>query len=59
MPYITVYSLPFNSNCRILSAELNCTFTIVFTKIGEKILDPSPLPPLGAPLVVASLVVAT
>ena len=25
MTYITVYNLSFNSNCRILAAELNCT----------------------------------
>ena len=27
MTYITVYNLLFNSNCRILAAELNCTLT--------------------------------
>ena len=27
MTYITVYNLSFNSNCRILAAKLNCTFT--------------------------------
>ena len=31
MTYITVHNLPFNSNCRILAAELNCTFTYHFT----------------------------
>ena len=30
MKYITVYNLPFNSNCRILAAELNCSFTYIF-----------------------------
>ena len=25
MTYITVYNFSFNSNCRILAAELNCT----------------------------------
>ena len=27
MLYRTVYNLSFNGNCRILAAELNCTFT--------------------------------
>ena len=27
---LTVYNLPFNSNCRILAAELNCSFTYIF-----------------------------
>ena len=29
---LSVYNLSFNSNCRILAAELNCTFTLKFSK---------------------------
>ena len=39
MTYITVYNLSFNSNCRILSAELNCIFTLYFYKIWEKFIE--------------------
>ena len=28
--YVTVYNMSFNSNCRILAAELNYRFTILF-----------------------------
>ena len=31
----TVYNLSFNSNCRILAAELNCTFTYIFIIFSE------------------------
>ena len=31
MRYITVYGLSFNNNCRILSAELNCIFTLIYS----------------------------
>ena len=30
MMYVTVYNMSFNSNCRILAAELNYRFTILF-----------------------------
>ena len=29
MMYVTVYNMSFNSNCRILAAELNYRFTII------------------------------
>ena len=28
MMYVTVYNMSFNSNCRILAAELNYRFTV-------------------------------
>ena len=33
-PFYDVYNLPFNSNCRILAAELNCTFIYIFSESG-------------------------
>ena len=30
MMYVTVYNMSFNSNCRILAAELNYRFAILF-----------------------------
>ena len=36
MMYVTVYNMSFNSNCRILAAELNYRFTASFSyKIGS------------------------
>ena len=34
----TVYNLPFKSNCRILAAEVNCTFTPNLTKPGKIVI---------------------
>ena len=48
MMYVTVYNVSFNSNCRILAAELNYRFTlflntkkykITFVSIGIKYMD--------------------
>ena len=37
MMYVTVYIMSFNSNCRILAAELNYRFTNKINKIIDKI----------------------
>ena len=42
---LTVYNLSFNSNCRILSVELNCIFTensnsVVHLLINSNVLVP-------------------
>ena len=44
----TAYNLPFNSNCRILSAQLNFIFTPVIPAVifKNKLLNSEPIVPL-------------
>ena len=37
MTCIAVYNLPFNSNCRIFAAELNCTFIKVSIQANKNL----------------------
>ena len=41
---ITVYNLPFNSNCCIMAAEINCTFTYIFIFFRSRAFFPTPTP---------------